>query len=67
MKASDLIPKKIVDQNAETIQDMMKHTPMSRNWLYGFAQDMVKQGKYEKVWKKVGVKLVPAYRIKRGK
>jgi hypothetical protein len=65
MKASAQIPKVIIDQNAESITDMMKETPHSRSWISTFASDMVKSGKWERVGKRQGDKVVPAYRVKR--
>ena len=65
MKASDQLPKQIIDQKAETVAELMTQTPHGRCWVDKFCKEMVASGKWERVWKKSGVRLVPAFRVKK--
>lgn len=65
MKPSDMIEKKVVDPNAETIAEICAATGKNRCGLQLLANDYVAGGKWERVWKKNGNKLVPAYRVKK--
>ena len=65
MRPSDLMPKKIVDPNSETVKDIQKNTGMGRGAVQGFVNNMVENGKFERVWKKIGNKFIPAYRVKK--
>jgi uncharacterized protein YbaP (TraB family) len=62
MLVSELIPKKIVDENAQTIEEIAKASGLSIT----STKDQIKQflflNKIEKVWKQSGRNLVPAYR-----
>lgn len=66
MKASEDIPKLIVDPKAETALELVKATGRSRSWVDNLCKEMVDAGRWERVWKKVGPRLAPAYRT-RGK
>lgn len=63
-KCSDMIPRKVFDQSAETVKELAGDS-MSENSTQRFAKKMVAEGKWEQVWKRVNSKPVPAYRIKR--
>jgi len=66
VKVSDMIPKRIIDQNAESIEDIQKeHSYMSRKRVWDIVNQMVIDGKSEQVWKVVNKKLIRAYRPKK--
>lgn len=60
--ASQDIPARVVDQQAETIKELCAASGRSRFFIQAFANDMVATGKWEQVWKFSGKKQVPAYR-----
>lgn len=62
MKLSRIIPRVVVDQNAETLQELIRETGHDRVWLYKLIRTNIKAGRWERVWKKVGPARVPAYR-----
>lgn len=64
-KASDLLPHITVDQSAQTIAEIQAESIMGRSWTERFVAGMVKDGKFEQVFKRVGPKLVRAYRPKK--
>ena len=59
---SDLIPKRIIDQNSQTLSEMVEQSGQCKTsvstWL------AKNKDKYEKVWKKIGDRTIPSYRIK---
>ena len=61
-KLSADFPKRIIDQQAETCREMLKDWPLSHDHLKGFASKQVLEGRWERVWKRVGARLIPAYR-----
>lgn len=63
-KCSDMMPRKEFDNAAETVQELAGGS-MSATTSQRFAKKMVADNKWEKVWKLVNGKPVPAYRIKR--
>ena len=62
---SALFPQKIIDESAETIQELCEKTGLYRQALNKEISRRVKSGVVEQVWKKSGRNLVPAYRIKK--
>jgi len=64
MKPSDQLPKIIIDQKAETALEIMAQTPHKRCWVDRLAKEMVASGKWERVYKRVGGRLTPAYRVR---
>ncbi len=61
-KCSDDIPRRIIDQGAETVAEIGKACGMGRKWVSDFARARVAAGEWETVFKRVGTQLVPAYR-----
>ena len=59
------IPQRIIDQNADTIEELEADTGWSQDWLLRYARKQVKDCVWERVWKKVGGRCVPAYRHKK--
>ena len=62
MSLSEDFPKVVVDQSAETIQELLKSWPMGDASLKKFCADKVKSGEWEMVRKAVGSSYKPAYR-----
>ena len=56
------IPRRIVDQSAETTSELAEETGRSESWVQRFARSRVVAGEWEQVFKKVGRQVVPAYR-----
>lgn len=65
MKASDQIPQRILDPAAQTVQELAAETGRNRMWCLHYATNMVATGRWERVWKKSGRNLAPAYRVKK--
>jgi len=66
LSLSDDFPKIAVDQKAESVADLMKVWPKSRNMLYGFIDAQLKSGAWEKVIKRDHLgRVVAAYRRKK--
>ena len=68
MKYREMIqdmPKYEFDEEALTVQDLMRETGHGYSYCYQFAQDMVLAKKWERVWKRGRIKPVPAYRPRR--
>ena len=66
MKASDLIQSKVIDQNAQTLKEIhAEHPYYSIVRLGALVKERVDSGGMEKVSKRVGGKLIPAYRPKK--
>jgi len=62
MLVSELIPKKVIDQNAQTIEEIAKASGLSITCTKDQIKVFLSLYKVEKVWKKSGRNLVPAYR-----
>jgi len=62
MLVSELIPKKVIDQNAQTIEEIAKASGLSITSTKDQIKVFLSLYKVEKVWKKSGRNLVPAYR-----
>ena len=62
MKVSDMFQKKIVDPNAETVKEISDKTLMCTTKTKEMVLNLVAEGKIEQVWKRVGIRLTPAYR-----
>lgn len=62
MLVSELIPKKIVDENAQTIEEIAKASGLSISSTKDKIKQLLSVNKIEKVWKQSGRNLVPAYR-----
>jgi len=62
MLVSELIPKKIVDENAQTIEEIAKASGLSITSTKDQIKQFLSLNKIEKVWKQSGRNLVPAYR-----
>ena len=62
MLVSELIPKRIIDQNAQTIEEISKASGLSSSCTKVQIKEFLSLYKVEKVWKKTGRNLVPAYR-----
>lgn len=66
VKASEQLPKVIIDDKAETIQELTAGSPLGEPFVRKFAADMVRRGKWEEVMKRHAKKgLVRAYRVKK--
>lgn len=63
MLVSELIPKRIVDNNAQTCEEIALASNISATTAQRKMNQFVKQGKVQKVWKQKGSCLVPAYRM----
>lgn len=62
----DLLPKRVVDPKALTINEIVSKTPgFGRSSVDKMIRERIKSGEAEQVWKKVGTKYVPAYRAKK--
>jgi hypothetical protein len=62
MLVSELIPKKVIDENAQTIEEIAKASGLSVTSTKDQIKGFLSIYKVEKVWKKSGRNLVPAYR-----
>lgn len=63
MLVSELIPKKIVDENAQTIAEIATVSKISATSAKCNVKHLLDDKKIEKVWKQNGRNLVPAYRV----
>jgi hypothetical protein len=61
----DLIPEKTYDQDALTIEEIAQAKGLSTSHARHHAALWVKEGRAERVFKRVNGKTVPAYRLKR--
>ena len=59
------VPRRVVDENASTLSDLVRETGESEYWVKQFARKSVEDGRWERVWKHQGGKLTPAYRRKK--
>lgn len=57
--------RKVIDNSAITVEFIAKEMPCSSSAAAKFARNMVTSGAWEQVWKKNGIRLVPAYREKK--
>ena len=63
-------PKKIIDQNALTRVELCKQwkeqgIELSKDRFVVWAKEKIDSGKWEQVWKKIGNRLIPAYRLRK--
>lgn len=58
------LPVRIIDPDAETVAELANGYTCSLIWMQKFANKEVEAGRWERVWKKKGVRYVPAYRRK---
>ena len=65
MLVSSLIPRKIIDQSADTITEMVEASGVNKNTVGPEVQRLLAAGKIEKVYKRVNAQVVPAYRVVR--
>ena len=64
-RCSDLLPKRVIDDAAETLEELRMASMMGRDALYVFVNRELAAGRWEQVWKKgKGGGLVRAYRVK---
>jgi DNA-binding transcriptional regulator GbsR (MarR family) len=61
--ASELMPKRIFDENAQSILEITRATGMARTTVNDYVRKLMQQGKMERVWKRGSRHPVPAYRI----
>lgn len=59
---SEDFPKLIVDQASETRSELLKHWPLSPRSFEEFLREKIQSSQWEKVRKRVGSKLIVAYR-----
>jgi hypothetical protein len=57
--------KKDIDETASTIKELSEYLGFSPGETAKRAKDKVDSGEWEQVWKKVGVRMVAAYRLKK--
>ena len=62
---SELMPKRIVDQNSQTVAELQIETGMSRYTIQVWCREKTNEGAIERVSKMVNGKPQPAYRIKK--
>lgn len=60
----DDLPKRVIDQKAETIEELADNYPCSKPTMASIAKTQVANGRWEQVYKQFGRRLVPAYRRK---
>jgi hypothetical protein len=61
--ASELMPKRIFDENAQSILEITRATGMARTTVNDYVCKLIQQGKMERVWKRGSHHPIPAYRI----
>ena len=62
MSLAEDFPKMVVDQSAETFKELLESWPKGDKALYQFCQQQVESGAWEKVNKRIGSRLVMAFR-----
>ena len=62
---SELMPKRIVDQSAQTVAELQVATGMSKFVTQVWCKEHTEMGEIERVSKMVNGKPQPAYRIKK--
>jgi len=55
-------PSVVVDQSAQTLQELMSDWPKSHCQLTRFANEQIQAGRWERVAKRIKGRLTPAYR-----
>jgi len=66
MLASELLAEtRIIDNDAETIYEIMAKTGHGRSAMRRRIKEMIAAGKIEKVWKRRGTAIIMAYRAKK--
>ena len=60
----DLIPKQVIDQTALTSNEISDKRGCDRGTAGAHIRKLLKEGSIEKVWKREGGRLKPAYRLK---
>jgi hypothetical protein len=60
---STLIPRKTIDQSAQTITEIVAVSGVNKNTVGPEVRRLLAEGKIEKVWKRVNSQVVPAYRV----
>lgn len=63
MLVSSLIPRKTIDQSAETITEMVEASGVNKNTVGPEVKRLLAAGTIEKVYKHVNAQVVPAYRV----
>lgn len=58
----DDLPKRIIDDSANTVTEICQECGMSRAWAIAFAAENVRTKRWERVYKRIGERIVPAYR-----
>jgi predicted transcriptional regulator len=61
---SELFPKRIVDDSAESVKEISKRVQLSERQALRSVEQLIAEGKIEKVWKHGTRNLIPAFRIK---
>lgn len=61
---ADDFPKLVIDQNAETVRELLTQWPKGEAGLRAFIARKVESGEWEKVFKRADGLFVPAYRRK---
>lgn len=56
------LPRRVIDPNSVTISELSAEVGMGIFWTSRHASRMVEDGKWERVFKHNGRKVVPAYR-----
>lgn len=59
-------PRHVLDQAAESRAELIKQWTLGETAFDVFAKKQVEAGLWEKVWKRIGSRLVPAYRRPKG-
>lgn len=59
------IPKRIFDQSAETSQELVEGSGYSQPAIQKLVARRIADGQWERVWKKINGRVVPAYRRKK--
>lgn len=62
MSLASEFPKVVIDPTAETTVELFAQWPLSRTRLEKFIHSKVSSGEWERVGKKVGNRVYPAYR-----
>lgn len=61
VKVSDMLPKREINQNAETIQEIQKECGLSGSQTAKLVKALLEEGRVRKVFKKVGESVRDAY------
>jgi len=63
LKCSNDVPRYVVDDNAETLREMCDSVGLARSAMTLLASNKIREGRWERVWKRVDGRLRPAYRV----